>query len=336
MTDTVDEEPTNLPDVETLAIGGMNRRVLGFVSAYGIYFVLLILVVIATFVYHGFLDLSNISLVLEQNAPLGIAAVGMTVVLIGGGFDLSVGSTFALSGVLYARWSMGHSIALGLTLGLLSGILCGVLNGFIVTKFRVNPFITTLGTSSIISGFTLLYSNSQSYSVFTHSFAVIGGGVLFGVPVAVIIMVLAFAVVHVLLRASVAGRMLFAVGGNREASRLSGLPVRLVQASTYVVCGTLAGIAGMVSASQLSVGQGSAGSTLALEAIAVVVIGGTSISGGEGSVVRTAIGLLILGVLENIFFSLAVNTNWQLITQGVIVVAAVALDLSLRRWQRSP
>lgn len=299
----------------------------------GMYLVLVGLGVVATVAYHGFLTIDNLKLLLTQNAPLGVAAVGMTVVLIGGGFDLSVGSIFALAEVLSAKFATEHSVAFGLVAGLVAGLVCGVLNGAVVTRLKVNPFVATLGSSTFISGATLLYSKAQSYSVSDPGFGVLGNGTIAGIPISIIVLVAVFFVAHTLLSFSVAGRKLYAVGGNREASRLSGLRVDLVQGSTYVVSGGLAALAGVMSASQLGVGQGSDGATLALQAIAVVVIGGTSLAGGEGSVLRTVMGLLILAVLSNIFFSLAVDTNWQLITQGVIVVGAVAMDQRLRRWR---
>lgn len=325
-------EPTLAPAViEVAPETGPAVKLRRLALEYGIYFILAVLVVIATFAYHGFLTGGNLRLVVLQNVPLGITAVGMTIVLIGGGFDLSVGAVFALAGVLSAQLAQQHPIGLGILAGIIAGLVCGLVNGLVVTRLGVNPFVTTLGSGTLISGATLLYTNSRTYPVTTEQFGLLGTGRYGPIPLAIIIMVLIFLFAHVLLRRTVYGRVLFATGGNREASRLSGLRTDTIQASTYVIAGTLAGLAGVISASQLGVGQAATGSTLALNAIAVVVIGGTSLTGGEGSVIRSGVGLLILAVLQNIYFSLAISTYWQLITQGAVVIGAVALDQKLRR-----
>jgi ribose transport system permease protein len=296
----------------------------------GIYVILVVLIIIATILYPPFLGPDNVLLILQQNAPLGIVAVCMTIVLIGGGFDLSVGSTFALAGVLSAQLALAGNVGLGIMVGCFAGLLCGLFNGLLVTVLKVNPFVATLGSMTLIQGGTLLYTNSQAYSVTDPGFAFIGAGKLGPVPVDVIIMIAIFAIAQIVMRKTLYGRVLFATGGNREASRLSGLRTKTIEASTYVVAGLLAGFAGVISASQLGTGQGTAGGTMALNAIAVVVIGGTALTGGEGSVLRSGVGLAILAVLQNIYYTLAVNTYFQLITQGAIVVGAVALDKRLR------
>lgn len=306
------------------------KRVGDILIKQGIYVILVALVIFATVTYSGFLSPDNVFLILQQNAPLGIAAIGMTIVLIGGGFDLSVGSTFALAGVLSAQIAQHGHVGLGIAVGIAAGVVCGVLNGTIVTVLGVNPFIATLGSMTLISGATLLYTNSQTYTVTKPSFMILGSGQIGIIPVAVVVLVVLFALAQLLLTKTIYGRVIFATGGNREASRLSGLRTKTVEGSTYVVAGVLAGFAGVMSASQLGTGQATSGSTLALNAIAVVVIGGTSLSGGEGSILRTGVGLAILAVLQNIYFTLAVNTYWQLITQGAIVIAAVAFDRYLR------
>jgi ribose transport system permease protein len=298
---------------------------------YGIYVILVAVVVAATIAYHGFLSAGNLRTLLLQNVPLGITAVGMTIVLIGGGFDLSVGAVFALSGVVSAALALHGSVGLGILAGLAAALVCGAGNALVVTVLNVNPFVATLGSGTLISGATLLFTNSQTYQVSSTSFGLIGTGQYGPIPVAIIIMVAIFAIAYVAMRRTIFGRALFAVGGNREASRLSGLRTGMVTGSTYVICALLAGLAGVISASQLGDGQGSTGTDLALNAIAVVVIGGTSLTGGEGSVLRSGVGLLILASLQNIYFSLSISTYWQLITEGIVVIGAVALDVRLRR-----
>ena len=298
--------------------------------------VLVVLVIVATITYPGFLSYGNVSLLIAQDAPLGVVAVGMTLVIIAGGFDLSVGSIFAVSATIYTAFApKDGSVAGAMALALGAGIVLGLINGIVVTRLRVNPFIATLGTTSLYSGGVLLLSDSKAFSSTNPEFAVLGSGSLFNVvPISVVVLIVAFVLGTILLDRTRFGRSVFAVGGGREAARLSGLNVAAVQGATYVISGALAGLAGVMTASQLSAGQGTMGDTVALDAIAVVVIGGTSLTGGEGRIWKTAVGLLILAVVDNIFFSLAVDSNVQLLVKGAIVIAAVAADQALRRLSR--
>jgi ribose/xylose/arabinose/galactoside ABC-type transport system permease subunit len=312
--------------------GGANTAVVRRLSQkFGIYAVLVGVVIGATITHHGFLTWDNISLLLTQNAPLGIVAVGMTLVIITGGFDLSVGSVFAASGTIAAMISSVGSVVVGTIAGITAGLIAGVINGFVVAKMNVNPFIATLGTSTIFSGVILLASHNEPYSVDKRAFAYLGQSSIAGIPLPLVFVVITFLIGWILLNRSILGRKLLSVGGNREASRLAGIRTGAVVGGAYVISGTLAAFAGVISASQLGVGQGTSGATLALEAIAIVVIGGTSLRGGDGSIVRTAVGLLIIASLDNMFFSLALDSNWQSITQGAIIIAAVGVGQLARR-----
>lgn len=301
---------------------------------FGIYGVLLGVLVAATIAYPGFLGWDSLRVLITQNAPLGIVAVGMTLVIIAGGFDLSVGAIYATAGTVAAGVSIHASVPLGLAAGVTSGVAAGLINGFIVAKLNINPLIATLGTGAVFSGVVLLVTNSQPYSVTDPSFAYLGQSTIAGVPLPMIFVVMTFAAGWVVLNRTIVGRQLLSVGGNREASRLAGIRTTVVVGGAYVASGTLAAFAGVISASQLGVGQGDTGTSLALSAIAIVVIGGTSLLGGEGSVIRTAVGLLIIASLNNLFFSLALNSNWQAITQGVFIIAAVGLDQLTRNRTR--
>lgn len=298
---------------------------------YGMVAVLLALVIVAVVLYPGFLRPDNLRNVFSQNASVGIIAVGMTLVLLSGGFDLSVGATFALSGTVFAGVATSHGALLGGIAGLLSGLLAGLVNGVLVANLNVNPFVATLGTSSAISGIAFIYSKSAPFIVSDISFRNLGVSRIASVPLPVVILLVVFLLGWFVAHRTTYGRNIFAVGGNREAAKLSGLPVASIIASAYVITGVLAALAGMISASRLGVGQADVGSSIALDVIAVVVIGGTSLLGGEGAIWRSAVGLLILATLTNVFFSLNVNQNWQLIAKGVIVVGAVALDAYLRK-----
>jgi ribose/xylose/arabinose/galactoside ABC-type transport system permease subunit len=191
--------------------------------------------------------------------------------------------------------------------------------------------VATLGSSTAFSGAILIYSHSSPYVVDRSSFKWLGSGTWGTVPVSIFVALAIFVVGGILLSRSIYGRHIFAIGGNDQTARLSGLRVDLVRGSSYVMSGLLSALAGMMVASRLGVGQGNIGTTVALDAIAVVVIGGTSLTGGEGAMWRTGVGLLILAVLTNIFFSLSVDPNWQLVTKGAIIVGAVAIDVGLRR-----
>ncbi|RJQ84004.1 ABC transporter permease [Amycolatopsis panacis] len=318
------------PTVET-PTGSRSRRML---QAFGIYAVLVGVVAAATIAYHGFLTWDNIKIMLTQNAPLGIVAVGMTLVIIAGGFDLSVGSVYAASGTIAAGLSIHGSVLVGMIAGVAAGVFAGLINGFVVAKLNINPFIATLGSSTVFSGIILLITNSQPYTVDKASFADLGQSTIAGIPLPLLFVVVTFVIGWIVLNRTIVGRQLLSVGGNREASRLAGIRTTVVVGGAYVVSGTLAGFAGVVSASQLGVGQGGLGTNLALEAIAIVVIGGTSLLGGEGSVVRTAVGLLIIASLNNLFFSLAFDSNWQSIAQGLIIIVAVGFDQLMRKRSR--
>ncbi|RUX19667.1 ABC transporter permease [Mesorhizobium sp. M2A.F.Ca.ET.037.01.1.1] len=298
---------------------------------YGLLAVLAVLVLVSQVLYPRFLDPLNIRNILSQNAPLGIIAVGMTLVMITRGFDLSVGSMYAAGATIFASLAVaGWSLPLAAALVILVGLVGGLINGLTITRLNVNPFVATLGTTSIFSGLALLYSNSSPFVVTDQAFTWLGRGAVLGIPVSVWLMVLVFGIGEVVLSRTTYGRSLYAIGGNDEAARLAGLRTVLIRASSYVICSGCAAVAGMIIASRLSIGQADIGSTMALDAIAVVVIGGTSLMGGEGAVWRSAIGLLIVAVLTNLLDSLAVDSNYQLVIKGTIVVAAVALDAYAR------
>jgi ribose transport system permease protein len=298
---------------------------------WGMVFVLLALIGAGRATYSGFFAKQNLLNILSQNAPVGIVAVGMTFVIIAGGFDLSVGAIYAVGATLFASVSSHSSVGLAAVVALAAGLVCGTANGILVTRFRVNPFVATLGSASVFSGAILIYSHSSPYVVERSSFKWLGGGKWGTVPVAIFVALAIFLVGGILLSRSLYGRHIYAIGGNDQAARLSGLRVDVVRASSYVMSGLLSALAGMMVASRLGVGQGNIGTTTALDAIAVVVIGGTSLTGGEGAMWRTGVGLFILAVLTNIFYSLSVDPNWQLVTKGAIIVGAVALDVLLRR-----
>lgn len=294
--------------------------------------VLVVLVIVATILYHGFLRPQNLRDILTQNAAEGIIAVGMTFVIISGGFDLSVGSVYALGGVVFASVTLDTgSVAVAGLAALGAGIAAGAINGFLVARLKVNPFVATLGTSSAISGLAFIYSHSAPVVVSGATFQNLALTTIGSVPLPIWILLAVGLVGAFLLSQTSYGRNVLAIGGNEQAGLLSGLRVPWLTGSVYVMTGVLAAFAGMIDASRLGVGQANVGGTVSLDTIAIVVVGGTSLRGGEGAVWRSAVGLLIIAAMTNVFYSLNLNQNWQSIAKGIIVVAAVALDVLVRR-----
>jgi ribose transport system permease protein len=307
-----------------------------FATKYSMVGVLVVLLAVATILYPGFLNPANLSNILTQNASVGIIAVGMTFVIISGGFDLSVGAMYALGAVLYAGVTIQtESTVIAGIVTLLAGVVVGLVNGSIISRLNINPFVATLGTSSIISGVAYIYSNSSPFIVNNvPTFQDLALSTLAGVRLPVWILLAIFVVGAVVLAKTSFGRNVSAVGGNYEAAWLSGLRVKGLSSSVYVLTAMLAALAGMMDSSRLGVGQADVGASMALDAIAIVVVGGTSLLGGEGAIWRTAVGLIILATLTNVFYSLNVTQNWQLIAKGCIVVAAVSVDAVIRLRKR--
>jgi ribose transport system permease protein len=291
-----------------------------------IIWLLIALVILCRILYPGFLARDNIFNILSQNVQVGLIALGMTFVMIAGGFDLSVGAIYAAGATVYAMEAQVMALPLAALLALTVGLIAGTMNGLIVTRLRVNPFIATLGTTSIFGGAAYLFSHSAPVLVDRPDFTVLGAGRWFGVPISLALLVVAYAMGSLVLSKTVYGRSLYAVGGNLEAARLAGLRVNLLKTSTYALVGVLSALGGMIIASRLSIGQADIAGTMSLDAIAIVIIGGTSLFGGSGAVWRTAVGLLLLAVLTNIFDALALDSNFQSLIKGVIVIGAVALD----------
>ena len=262
---------------------------------------------------------------------MGLIALGMTFVMIAGGFDLSVGAIYAAGATVYAMEAKAWPLPIAALLALAVGLIAGTMNGLIVTRLRVNAFVATLGTTSIFAGATYLYSHSAPVLVDRPDFTVLGAGKWFGVPISLLLLIVFYAIGWLVLSKTVYGRSLYAVGGNPELHALPACGLIFSKTSTYALVGILAVFGGMIIASRLSIGQADIAGTMSLDAIAIVIIGGTSLFGGSGAVWRTAIGLLLLAVLTNIFDALALDSNFQSLIKGAIVIGAVALDAFLRR-----
>jgi ribose transport system permease protein len=295
--------------------------------------VLIALFVAVTIKNPGFADQQNLLNVLQQWAPVGIMAVAGTYVVIGGGFDLSVGGTYALGGVVCAGLAQHTSVGMALLGALLVGLAFGVANGILVTKAHVNSFIATLGVGQIARGLALVLTGATPIVVVTDSFAYLGTAQVGSIALTSVIFVVALLVGGFLLSRSVYGRSIYAIGGNAEASRLSGIPVDRRLIFAYAMSGTSAALAGSMVASRLGTGQATAGDGIEFDVVIAIVLGGTALSGGFGAMWRTGVGLALLAVMQNGFDSLRIDAFYQVMIKGFILVAAVSWDQFVGRRQ---
>lgn len=290
-------------------------------------FTLLVLAIGLTIATPNFLTAVNLASVARQTAVINIMALGMTLVIITGGIDLSVGSILALAGLLGTMaMKDGHSISYAIVAGVVVGIVCGVLNGLGVSIFKINPFIVTLGTMGIFRGVALVISNGLPVHEVPADFAFLGEGNILGIPTVVYILLACAVVMHFLLENTKLGRYSFAIGSNPAAAYYAGVPIKFHLTMVYAILGLLSGLAGMIEASRLMIGQPTAGMGYELEAIAAVVIGGGSLTGGEGSVIGTLIGAFVMGLLSNGSDLLGISPYWQQAIIGAVIIAAVGFD----------
>lgn len=279
-----------------------------------------------------FLTFSNLINVAQQTSINAIIAVGLTFVIISGGIDLSVGSIVAFSGVVMASL-MQREVPwpLAILAGLGTGLACGLVNGVLITRGRLPPFIATLGMMSVARGAALLYTDGRPVSGFGEGFRWLATGEILFVPVPVVLMGVVYIIAHVVLRRTPFGRYVYAIGGNEEAALLSGVRVRLHKTLVYGVGGLLSGLAAVVLTARLNSAQPIAGINYELDAIAATVIGGSSLMGGQGSVVGTLIGALIMGVLRNGLNLLGVSSFFQQLVIGAVIILAVLMDMAFKQ-----
>jgi ribose/xylose/arabinose/galactoside ABC-type transport system permease subunit len=283
-----------------------------------------------------FLTVSNLLNVAEQTSINAVVAVGMTFVILSGGIDLSVGSIVALAGVvLGTALQGGQPLHVAVPLALAVGLACGLANGALISWGGLPPFIVTLGTMSIARGAALLFTEGRPVSGFDPSFRVIATGRVGFIPAPVIVMAFVYVVANFVLARTTFGRYVYAIGGNEEATRLSGVPVRFHKTMIYGVSGLMSAVAAVVLTARLNSAQPIAGMMYELDAIAATVIGGTSLMGGDGTLGGTLVGALIMGVLRNGLNLLGVSSFLQQIVIGGVIVVAVLLDTMLKRKNRT-
>ncbi|WP_113930609.1 ribose ABC transporter permease [Bacillus sp. P14.5] len=290
---------------------------------------LVVIVIILSILSPSFFELNNILNILRQVSINALIAFGMTYIILTGGIDLSVGSMLALGSAITAgAMASGMDPILAMLLGLLAGAAMGAFNGLIITKGRVAPFIATLATMTIFRGLTLVYTNGRPITGLSDSFSfqMIGKGYLFGIPFPVITMFFSFAVLWFILKRTTFGRGVYSVGGNEEASRLAGLGVDKIKMGVYTLTGMLSVLAGIILTSRLNSAQPTAGTAYELDAIAAVVLGGTSLTGGRGWIFGTLVGALIIGVLNNGLNLMNVSSFYQQVVKGGVILLAVLLD----------
>jgi ribose transport system permease protein len=274
-----------------------------------------------------FLTSTNLSSVVRQTAVINIMALGMTMIIVSGGIDLSVGAILAMGGLLGTMaMERGYSIPAGIAIGILAGMFWGFVNGSLTTKLNINPFIVTLGTLGIVRGLTLIISNGLPVHQIPKGFSFLGEGNLFGVPFVLWILLACAGLVHLTLEHTKLGRYAFAIGSNPEAAYYAGISVAFHTTAVYALGGMLTGLAGMIEASRLMTGQPTAGQGYELQAIAAVVIGGGSLRGGEGSVIGTLVGAFIMGLLANGSDLLGISPYLQQAIIGAVIILAVTVD----------
>lgn len=295
---------------------------------FGIFFALVIIVIILSCITSSFLTGENILNVIRQISFNGMVAIGMTFVIITGGIDLSVGSVLALGALFTTSMSTQENpapLVIAILVGLAVATACGFLNGLMVTKGKMAPFIATMAMMTMARGASLLFCNGRPIINLTDAFKEIGTGSLL-LPIPILVFLLVIIIAYLLLYRCRFGRKVFAVGGNEAAAKASGVNIDRVKISVYMISSFLAGLSGIILAARMSAGSPIVGEGYELDAIAAAVIGGTSLSGGVGSIFGTVIGTLIIGIITNGLDILNVSSYYQDIVKGLIIVIAVLID----------
>ncbi|MFT7434671.1 MAG: ribose/xylose/arabinose/galactoside ABC-type transport system permease subunit [Psychromonas sp.] len=295
---------------------------------YGIFISFIVTCIILSVATPQFLSIANWTIIITQVSINALLAFGITFVIITGGIDLSVGSIVAVTGVVAASLAQHQEYPLSIVItgGLVAGLTFGIFNGFLVTKSKIAPFIVTLGTMTIGRGLALILSNGRPVSNLSDSFNTIGNGKLMGIPIPIIILLLVFVICSITLRKTIFGRYVYAIGGNEQAAWASGINVSKIKLAAYAICGALSGLAGILLAARISTGQPNSGMGFELDAIAAVVIGGTSTTGGRGTMLGTLIGVLLIGVINNGLDLTNVTSYYQQVIMGLIIIGAVLMD----------
>jgi ribose/xylose/arabinose/galactoside ABC-type transport system permease subunit len=302
----------------------MNKYVtqLKGIGQYGIFVAFVVICLILSLINTQFLTLSNWTIIITQVSINALLAFGVTFVIITGGIDLAVTGVVAAS----LAHPDAYPVVVPIVVGLLAGVAMGGVNGLVITKSKVPPFIVTLGMMTIGRGLALILSKGRPISNLSDEFNFIGGGNVLGIPFPIIILIITFILCSVVLKKTILGRYIYAVGGNEQAAKASGIRVNKVKMAVYTLCGGLAALAGILLTARITTGQPNAGAGFELDAIAAAIIGGTSTSGGKGTMTGTLIGALLIGVISNGLDLLNVTSYYQQVVMGAIIIGAVVLD----------
>lgn len=317
------------------SLTGLGRKAVDLVVNYAVVVLLVVVVIGLTVVSPGFFTPLNLTNLTGQWAPIGVLAIGMTILIVAGGFDMSMGATYAFCAVTAAGVATQAPFWVAYLAAMGVGVVVGIVNGLIVHLGGITPFVATLGTSFIVTGVGFAVTDAQPFYLMDNSFSFLGTQKTLGVPNSGWVLIILLVASGLVLWKSVFGRSVYAVGGNLEAARLAGLKVGRVVIGSYVIAGLCAGVGGLLSASQLGAGQMTTDISVLFNAVTIVLIGGTSLAGGAGAIWRTAVGLAILACLGNGFNQLNLSSYVQDIITGVIVLAALGLDRMLLRARRS-
>ncbi len=313
-------EVTQVKQTKSLSIKNILKK-------YNLFFIFLGFILIGSILSDQFLSVQNLLNLLQQSSFVGIVSIGMTFVILVAGIDLSVGAVLALTGMLVSiLLGTGMNPILAIVITLITGAFLGFVNGFVSTKFKVPAFIATLAMMVSARGLALLSTNGEPIYDLPEGFTALGGNVFGKIPFTAIVWIALTIVALVVLKYTTFGRKIYAVGGNEESSRLSGIPVEKYVTWCFVIAGLLAAVAGILMSAWLTVGQPTAGTGLELDVIAAVVIGGTSLMGGKGSIGGTFIGVLIMSMIVNIFNLLGLSSYYQSIFMGLIIVLALIMN----------
>ena len=305
------------------------------IKEYSIFLILLFMIILSSIFIPNFRSTDNIINIIRQVSALAIVGFGQFFCIVSGGLDLSQGSTIGLTSVLIAGFVYYGNLStpLSIIIALLICMLIGLINGILIVYARVNPFIATLSTMTIIKGVNFLYSRGLPISGLPEGFSFIGRGYIWLIPFPIILLIALAIITHIFSTQTATGRSIFAIGGNEEASKLSGLNVNMIKVLVYVMSGLFAGLAAVIITSRIMAGQPTVGEPMLFDIITAVILGGTSLSGGKGKVLGVMAAALILGLLSNAMVLLRINTYWQWIIKGIVLVIAVVIDARSQREQ---
>lgn len=307
------------------------KKIINQVNIYRSVMILVLISLVATILSDNFLSLTNLFNVFKQVTVAGIVGLGMAFVILTGGIDLSVGSILGLAGVLASgvlKATSNPYLAVGVAL--LVGLVCGALNGFWVARCKIPPFIATLGMMILLRGCILVYTKGSPIPIRSEGYKFLGKGDLLGIPIQVIALVVLYLIAHFILSQTRFGRSVYAFGGNQEAARLSGIPVIKTEWMVYIINGLMCGIAAVILTARLGSAQSTTGTGIEMDAIAAVILGGISLSGGVGYVLPTVVGAMIMGIIDNILTLMNVNPHATNIVKGLVILIAVLVDKKVK------